>query len=106
MKILGLRTWVLGATLGFAFGFSSMVSPTIAEATWHDALVIKQVKNIGLCLLATGGGITEDVVVGINAVIVSAAKESAKLIVNVSTGLADCLLHTVNEVTPDDDPHV
>jgi len=76
-----------------------------AEASWHDAIVIKQVKDIGACLLATGGGIAVDFVNGGKAVITSLAVEGSKLIINTATKVADCLIHTVDEVSPDSDPH-
>jgi len=64
-----------------------------AEAAWHDVVIVKQVKNIGLCILADAGKIGTSVV-----------KHTSELIGEVVTSIKDCLVYVVDEVTPDDEP--
>ena len=64
-----------------------------AEAAWHDVVIIKQVKRIGLCILADSGKIAD-----------SAVKNTAEFVGDVVTTVKDCLVFIVDEVTPDDEP--
>lgn len=66
---------------------------TIAEAAWHDVVGVRQVKNIGLCILADAGKIGTSIVV-----------HTAGLITEVITSVRDCLTFVVDEITPDDEP--
>ena len=66
---------------------------TTTEASWHDVAGVRQVKNIGLCILADAGKIGT-----------SAVNHTAALVIEVVTSLRDCLTFVVDEVTPDEEP--
>lgn len=72
-------------------GMFSVAQP--AQAAWHDVVVVSQVKNIGLCILADAGKIGT-----------SAVNHTAALVIEVVTSLRDCLTFVVDEVTPDEEP--
>ena len=66
---------------------------TTAEAAWHDVVGIRQIKNIGLCILADAGKIGTSVV-----------EHTADLVTEIVTSVRDCLTFVVDEITPDEEP--